>query len=56
MLSMESGTVRSPGAAVGLGLKYTTRPGLMADAYAGAGPGWPVRIHPALGARVGWAF
>ena len=56
ILSMESGTVRSPGAAVGLGLKYTTKPGLMADVYAGAGPGWPVRIHPALGTRVGWSF
>ncbi len=56
MLSMEGGAVRSPGAAVGIGVKYTTRPGLMADAYVGAGPGWPVRIHPALGARVGWSF
>lgn len=56
VLSMEQGSVRSPGAAVGLGIKYTTRPGLTVDGYAGAGPGWPVRIHPALGARVGWAF
>lgn len=56
VLSTELGTVRSPGAAVGLGLKYTTQPGLMADAYLGAGPAWPVRIHPAVGGRVGWAF
>jgi|GEM_PF-4786158 len=56
MLSTELGTVRSPGAAVGLGIKYTTEPGLMADGYLGAGPGYPVRIHPAVGGRVGWAF
>ncbi len=56
LLSTDLGTVRSPGAAVGLGLKYTTRPGLLFDGYLGAGPGWPVPIHPAVGARVGWAF
>ena len=64
MLSAELGEVRSPGAAVGIGIKYTTKPGLMADAYIGAGPAVPERIHeilpvgihPAVGGRVGWAF
>lgn len=56
VLSTEHGEVRSPGAAVGLGIKYTTKPGLMADGYLGAGPAYPVRIHPAVGGRVGWAF
>jgi hypothetical protein len=56
VLSTDLGAVRSPGVAAGLGLKYTTRPGFMMDGYLGAGPGYPVRIHPAAGARVGWAF
>lgn len=60
LLSVEDGTVRSLGAAVGLGLKLTARSGLTGDVYAGAGPGGETeffgRIHPAAGARVGWAF
>ena len=56
LLSTNLGMVRSPGIAAGIGVKYTTRHGLVADGYLGAGPGYPVRIHPAVGGRVGWAF
>mgnify|MGYP004205818441 CR=1 FL=1 len=56
LLSTEHGAVRSPGVAAGLGLKYTSRAGLAIDGYLGAGPGYPVRIQPAVGARLGWAF
>ena len=56
VLSTQHGTIHSPGIAAGLGLKYTTKPGLMVDGYLGAGPAYPVRIHPAVGGRLGWAF
>lgn len=56
LLSTELGTVRSPGIAAGLGLKYTTNIGFTMDGYLGAGPGYPVRVQPAVGGRLGWAF
>lgn len=56
LLSTDLGTVRSPGIAAGLGLKYTTAIGFAMDGYLGAGPGYPVQVQPAVGGRLGWAF